>query len=224
MEKPLKEKHGELIHKLYKPLIFYLPRKLWADQDIKWMDKEFDSVFDTVILMRKNGHNYILDNGASSFYMLGKTASLDENIYELLDMKAGLSPKAFHFLSERYSLSVAFYRHVSNWMAEHVKEDVFNCSEETIRSFEIQKAAFDKHWDYIQEHFPVPDQTKNYFDNPQLNIKNIFDIPDFVTGDKSRTERIFKKLAKPRSNEKKILITGDEAERFLLKTVFNLQL
>jgi hypothetical protein len=165
LEKSLKDKHSELIHRLYKPLIFYLPRKMWADLDDKWMDKEFDTVFSTVILMRENGDNYILNNGASNFYLLGKASSLDKNIYELLDLKVKLTSEAFRFLSERYSLSVAFYKQISNWMVEHVKDDISNCSEETINSFEIQKEAFVKHWDYIQKHFSVPDHIKNYFDS-----------------------------------------------------------
>ncbi|TXE16600.1 hypothetical protein ES692_12555 [Psychroserpens burtonensis] len=224
MEKPLKDKHSELIHRLYKPLIFYLPRRVWADVNDKFLDKEFDTVFNTIILMRENGDNYILNNGLSNFYLLGKASSLDKNIYELLDLKVKLTSEAFQFLSERYSLSVAFYKHVSNWMVEHVKDDISDCSEETINSFEFQKLTFAKHWDYIQKHFSVPDHIKNYFDNAQLTTQNISKIPDFITGEQLQTKRIFEKLVKPRIIKKTVLITDEDAEKFLLETVFNIKL
>lgn len=224
MEKPLKDKHSELIHRLYKPLIFYLPRKIWADVDDKFLNKEFDTVFNTVILMRENGDNHALNNSASAFCILGKAASLDKNIYDLLDLKVKLTSEAFQFLSEKYSLSVAFYNHVSHWMLEHVKDDILDCSEETINSFEIQKVAFAKHWDYIQMHFSVPDHINNYFDSIQLTTENISKIPDFITGGRVQKERIFENLVKPKINKKKVLITPQEAETFLLKTVFNVQL
>ncbi|WCO02287.1 hypothetical protein [Psychroserpens ponticola] len=188
------------------------------------MDKKFDTVFNTVILMRENGDNYILDNDASSLYLLSKASALADNIYELLDLKAKLSPEAFSFLCERYSLSVAFYKHVSNWMVEHVKHDIPDCSEETINSFGIQKVAFTEHWDYIEKHFLIPKHIENYFDSAQLNTQDIVKIPDFITGDQSQTERIFEKLAKPIKNKKKVLITEDEAEKLLLKTIFNVRL
>jgi hypothetical protein len=197
---------------------------MWADLDSKWMDKEFDTVFNTVILMRENGDNYILNNGASNFYLLGKASSLDKNIYELLDLKVKLTSEAFQFLSEKYSLSVAFYNHASHWMLEHVKDDISNCSEETINSFEIQKVAFAKHWDYIQKHFSVPDHTKKYFDRIQLTTENISKIPYFITGGQEQKERIFKKLVTPKLNIKKVIVTPQEAEKFLLKTVFNVHL
>ncbi len=61
--------------------------------------------------------------------------------YNLLDLKVKLSSEAFSFLCERYSLSVSFYKHVSNWMVEHVKDDISDCSEETMNSFKIQKLS-----------------------------------------------------------------------------------
>ncbi|MBR9847517.1 MAG: hypothetical protein GYB35_16085 [Algicola sp.] len=222
MEKPLKDKHNELIHRLYKPLIFYFPRKLWADLDEMWKDKKFDTVFNTVVLVQTNGDNYILDNGASSFELLGKASVLSENIYELLDLKAKLSSEAFCFLCERYSLSVAFYKHVSNWMLEHIEDYILDCSEETINSFKIQKEAFDEHWDYIEKQFLIPDHVVNYFDNAQLNKQDVLKTPDFITGDQLLTETIFEKLSKPIRSKKKVLITEEDAEKHLLKTIFNI--
>lgn len=230
MEKPLNDKHSALIHSLYKPLVFYIPRKLWAGlDDGKWLDKKFDPIFDTVVLLKEDGSNHVLNNGVSNYYMLSKGSVLDKNIYELLDLKAQLSLEAFSFLSERYSLSVAFYKKVSSWMLEHVKQDVSDINNETLKSFEIQKLAFNNHWDYIQEHFSVPESVREYFLEEGLIAKDVIAMRDFMSVAEYKPENIFDKLQKSTTNsikkkEKRLLITGEDAEKFLLETVFNVKL
>ncbi|MFT7051870.1 MAG: hypothetical protein ACJAZK_002489 [Psychroserpens sp.] len=57
-----------------------------------------------------------------------------------------------------------------------------------------------------------------------MTTENISKIPDFITGGRALKERILENLVKPKLNKKKVLITPQEAEIFLLKTVFNVQL
>jgi hypothetical protein len=65
----------------------------------------------------------------------------------------------------------------------------------------------------------------NYIlDNAQLNKQDVINIPDFITDDQLLTEGIFEKLAQPIKNKKKVLVTEEEAEKYLLQTIFNLQL
>ena len=223
MVKPLKDKHSELIYSLYKPLIFYVPRKLWANvDDGKWLDKEFDPVFDKVMLILEDGSDHVLDDSVSSFQMMSKSSALDKNIYELLDLKAKLTPEAFRFLSERYALSVAFYKKVSSWMLEHIKLDVQEVNEETIKYFEIQKIAFNNHWGYIQNHFSVPEHVRNYVSESDLNGEDVVTMRKFMTDIKVETGNMIEKFQKPKKKEKKILITAESAEKFLLETIFNI--
>ncbi|MFC5194753.1 hypothetical protein ACFPH8_05380 [Bizionia hallyeonensis] len=230
MEKPLKDKHSALINSLYKPLIFYIPRKLWADlDDGKWLDKEFDPIFDTVVLMHEDGSNHVLNNDTSNYHMMSKGSALDKNIYELLDLKAQLTTEAFSFLSERYSLSVAFYKKVSSWMLEHVKLDIPAINGETLKSFEIQKLAFNSHWDYIQEHFSVPEHVKNHFAEVDLSSKEVIAMRDFMSDSEQKSGNIHDNLQKAKNKskkrkEKQVLITAEEAEKFLLETVFSVKL
>lgn len=230
METSLKDTYDELIKNLFKPLIFYIPRRFWIEiDDGKWMDKEFDHLFDLVVLVKPDGSNQLLHNGASNFHMLSKTSSLDKNTYRLLDLKARIEPESFRFLSERYSLSVAFYKKISTWMFEHLLEDVPDANKETRVSFEIQKTAFDNHWNYIQDHFSVPDYVKNHFSGQDLNANDVITMRDFMNGESVPTENMFEKLKEKTSKNvkkkiKKILIIETEAEQFLLETVFSVKL
>ncbi|WP_417200426.1 hypothetical protein [Bizionia sp.] len=230
METSLKDTYDELIKNLFKPLIFYIPRRFWIEiDDGKWMDKEFDQLFDSVVLVKPDGNNQLLHNGASNFHMLSKTSSLDKNTYGLLDLKARIEPESFRFLSERYSLSVAFYKKISNWMVMHIHEDVPDVNKETLMSFEIQKTSFDNHWDYIQKHFSVPEYAKNYFADDDLSANDVTTMRDIINGDSAPTENMFEKLKEKSSKNvkkkiKKILITETEVEQFLLETVFKVKL
>lgn len=224
MEESLKNMHSKLVSSLYKPLIFYIPRKFWVEIDgEKWNDKEFDTLFDTVVLMKDDGSNQALKNGASNFYLLGKTAELDKNTYELLDLKTKLDTDSFHFLAEKYLLNVGFYKRISTWMLDHVHEDIPDINKENLLSFELQKTAFENHCDYIQKHFVPLENMELDVSNSNLTAKDFDSIRDLL-GSPLQPIKAIENPPKIKKKEKKILITEEEAEKFLLETVFNVKL
>ena len=220
----MNNKQRELTSSLYKPLIFYIPRKFWVEMDgEKWNDKEYDTLFDTVVLMKIDGSNNILNNGASSYYLLEKTAELDKNTYELLEMRTKLDSDSFHFLAKKYFMNVEFYKRISAWMLDHVQEDIPDVNKETLLSFELQKTAFENHWNYIHKHFVPSAKIKTNVSDADLTTKDFNIIQDLV-GNPLESKSKNKKNPNTTKKEKKILITGEEAEKFLLETVFNVKL
>ncbi|MCX7551842.1 hypothetical protein [Xanthomarina sp. F2636L] len=224
MEESLNKKQKELSSRLYKPLIFYIPRKFWVEMDgEKWNDKEFDALFDTVVLMKTDGSNKALQNGSSNYYLLSKTAELDRNIYALLEMRSKLDEDSFQFLAKKYCLDVAFYKRVSAWMLDHIQEDIPDANKETLLSFELQKTAFENHWEYLQKHFVPSAEIKRNIPEVNLTAEDFEIIQDLV-GNPLQSKSENKNSPKTTKKEKKILITEEAAEKFLLETVFNVKL
>ena len=224
MGESLNKIHEELISRLYKPLIFYIPRKFWLELDSeKWNDTKFDQVFDTVVLIKSDGSNQILNSDPSNYYILAKTVELNKCTFKLLDMKSRLNKSSFKFLIENYCQYIFFYRRISTWMLENVQNDIKSINKETLLSFEIQKKAFDKHWNYVNENFVSIAKMKQDRFNSKLTSKDFKTINALIN---NPSETNFDKLSKSKKykKEKKILITEQEAEDFLLKTVFNIKL
>lgn len=224
MEESLSKKQKELTNSLYKPFIFYIPRKFWVEMDgDKWNDKVYDALFDTVVLMKSDGSNKAINNGASNYYLLQKTAELDKNTYALLEIRTKLDSDSFQFLAKKYCLEVGFYKRISTWMLNHVQEDVPDINKETLLSFELQKTAFENHWNYVQKHFVPSSQIKSYVSDTELTAKDFSTIQDLV-GNPLESNSKIENSTKTNKKEKKILITGEEAEKFLLETVFKVKL
>lgn len=224
MEESINNIFSNLLSRLYKPLIFYIPRKFWVEIDgEKWNDKEYDSLFDTVVLMKTDGSNKALNNEASNYYILGKTSELDKNTYALIDLKDKLDKDSFHLLADKYNMNVTFYKRISAWMLSHVQEDVPALNKETLLSFELQKIAFENHWEHIQKHFVSSPEIKSHISDTNLTAKDFNFIQD-IMGNPLQSKKDIDKPTKSKKKEKKILITGEEAETFLLETVFNVKL
>lgn len=233
MKESLNKIHDELIDRLYKPLIFYIPRKFWVEFDgEKWNDKEFDELFDTVVLIKRDGKNQALNNETSYFHILGKKEELDKNIYTLIDLKARLEISSFKFVIDKYCQHINFYIRVSTWLFEHVDNDIAEITQETINSFTFQKEAFEKHRNYLQKNFLTPKQKndngkiKSLTEEDLKSIRTLLNTSENVSTKKTITSREIENQEKTKiiKKEKKVLVTEKEAEKFLLKTVFNAQL
>lgn len=223
MEESLKDKHQIFIERLYKPFIFYIPRRLYTELDPKgnWDHEKFDGVFDTVVLIKEDGSNQALDDGPSNFYILPKGLVLGKNTYDLFDLKEELNDPSFRFLLDNYLKNLVFYVRISKWMYDNIRTDIKDIREETLFSFEKQMEIFQEHWDYLQENFKKEShQTTNPLEGEikkedLKTVNNLINIPNVAKAEHSMNTKPL-----PKKKGKKILVTDEEAEKFLLKTVF----
>ena len=231
MEESLNKIYDEMIERLYKPLIFYIPRRIWNqfDKD-KWNAKMFDEVFDKVVLIKPDGQDIILNNEPSNFHIMFKVARLDKNTFKLLDIQKKTDSNQFDFLLNRYCVQLDFYRRVSKWMAENIQKDVKDNNEETLFSFEIQQSTFSKHWQYIQDTFVNGLKIEETKADSNLTNKDFKSLQDLMNqssilpkaeAPESINENDTNIIKKPKKI-KKVLLTEEEAERFLLRTVFHI--
>ena len=223
----LNDKYDELLSHFYKPLIFYIPRNFYNLFDgEKWNDKKFDAVFNTVLIIKPDGSDRILNNKPSNIHIIKKQARLDENIFRLINIHSDLDVNQFRFFIDKYVIQLEFYKKVSDWMLKNVESDVMDLSQETLISFRLQKDAFTKHWQDVHGNFLDGIQKKNVNENTALTKSDLKSIETLLNNSitNKTPEIILTKKTTPLKKPKKKLVSESEVEKFILRTVFNVRL
>ncbi|MBD0832827.1 hypothetical protein [Aestuariibaculum sediminum] len=223
MDKQLDAIYTELGNRLIMPMLFYLPKHLWlkADPDTFQYPK-YDEYFDCVILIETSGKNYVLEEKHSYIHLMQKLHQLDMNMAKLIQLKEDLEQQSFKFFLDKYYQQLSFYVHISGWLNENVTKDINGVSEETLNAFKLQNDSFISHIKEFENCFlktysikAVEEKFEN-IDISKFNPLKSINIPDAM---EEKVEPTSKRIKKP----KKILVTEEKAEAFLLKSVFNLE-
>jgi hypothetical protein len=233
MKETLNEKYNDMTKRLYMPMIFYFPRRIWSQFDKKkWNDKMFDNVFDKVVLIKPDGTDALLNNELSNHHFFIKRERLDKNTFKLLDLQKDLDSKQFKFILNKYCQQLDFIRRISKWMVGNIHKDINGLNKETFLSFEMQQNSFNEHWKYVKESFVDAPKIEDVTTDTFLSKKDFKSFQDLMNpsgillSTNNKETQVEKGIIKPKRprKEKKILVTEEEATNFLLKTVFNLEL
>ena len=210
----------ELWQNLYKPFVFYIPKRLMPELDNK-------DALDMVILIDNQGFDSELKDQLCNHVILGKSMVLNENIFKLIDLNERLKEKQFQFFLEKYLEHVNFVVYISNWMYEHLQQDIKDLQEDTIQAFESQVNVFKRHVEDLRTHIIIPDQVLS---SKTVNVsefieRDLLDIKKALNINEDSSSQIPKKVIEELPiKPKKILplLTDEEAEIFLLETVFKI--
>lgn len=233
MKETLDQIYDDMAKRLYIPMIFYIPRRIWSQFDEKkWEDEIFDNVFDKVVIVKPDGSDVLLEDEPSYFHLLIKKERLDKSTFRLLSLQKELDEKQFKFLLNKYGTQLDFFRRISTWMVENIQKDIKDLNNETLMSFELQQTYFEEHWHYVQENFVEAPKIEKINTEAILNKKDFKSFQDLMNPSgilsssiktNSNNEEATIVPKKPKK-EKKILVTEEEAKDFLLRTVFNMKL
>ncbi|TYB78203.1 hypothetical protein [Bizionia myxarmorum] len=232
MKETFNQIYEAMTKRLYVPMVFYMPRRIWNQFDKeKWNDKEYDNLFDKVVLIKPDGSNALLNNEQSSHYIMVKKECLDLNTFKLLELQSDLDAKQFEFILNKYITQLDFIKRISIWMFENVQKDIESLKQETYLSFQLQQKAIIEHWTYVQENFVGITQIDKKTNEIVLNKKDFKTFKDLmnpsgefpsITQTKSNIKEEDEKPQQLKK-EKKILVTEEEATDVLLRTVFNMK-
>ncbi|MBP94226.1 MAG: hypothetical protein CMC55_08935 [Flavobacteriaceae bacterium] len=232
MKETFNQIYEDMTKRLYVPMVFYIPRRIWNQFDKeKWNDKEYNNLFDKVVLIKPDGSNALLNNEQSSHHIMIKKERLDLNTFKLLEIQGDLDTRQFDFILNKYITQLDFIKRISMWMFENVQKDIESLKQETYLSFQLQQKAIIEHWKYVKENFVGITQINKTTNEIVLNKKDFKSFKEFMnpsgifpsatqTKSKAREEDL-----KPQKQKKvkKILVTEEEATDFLLRTVFNMK-
>lgn len=233
----------KLVEVLIRDVVFYIPSALIPTYLLKDLKDQIPKGFlDEISILDIPGGFGVFENKEFSERFLLKRTSLEQNIYTLLKKKKELDSKEFHYVLGKYFDQVEFYCAIVNWLS--VNLSIYHKNEidmVTIGSFELQNELYKSHFielinlfypsELIQlkEYYDLSELLKTYFPDLMarydkasnaLLVKSHIDFSqhDFKE-DQNKTTKEKKTIKK---KKKKPLISDQEAEEFILKSVFNI--
>ncbi len=209
---------------LYKSLIFFIPESIVPVEKKESLEvKKLQPILNTVIVIDKEGRDRSLDQNPDLLQLFGKTSQLDENMFLLLEEEERLTSNQFNFLIKKYSEQINVFVYVSNWLNENLELYIAKVDDKVKAYFVLQKTAFQNHKELLHQNYslnvipqPKPQEVIEHIEN----TFNGFDKFKTIKEDKEPTSRPVLKNPK----KKPILITDEQAEDFLLRTVFNVNI
>jgi len=200
---------------LYKPFVFYIPKRLMPELD-------GNKALNTVFLIDSQGFDNELKDEFSNHLIQSKSMVLNENIFKLIDINERLKKEQFQFILKKYLEHVNFVFYVSDWMGKHVTEDVKDLRAETKEAFQSQVNVFLKHMEELKSHIIIPNQALpkegihviEFIENDLKEILNFRKNSDSSKGIENKEASIVK------PKKKSVLLTDEDAEVFLLESVF----
>ncbi|MDN3665778.1 hypothetical protein ACFFU1_18220 [Algibacter miyuki] len=188
---------------------------------------ENTKMLNRVILIDRKGFDSELKDQQCHFEILSKPMILNDTIFKLIDQNERLPKQQFQFVLEKYLEHVNFVLYVSDWMENHVELDIPNLREDTKNTFISQTKVFLKHVEDLKSHIIIPNkllknQEVNVLKFIENNLTEVKSELNIIT-DSERSNDLLKNVETPKLLKKKSpLITEEDAEAFLLETVFQI--
>ncbi|WP_435416609.1 hypothetical protein [Polaribacter aestuariivivens] len=210
--------YKELVNKIYFPFLFFLPAEF---KNLFKGEKEFkivEAITNVLIVLDDQHNNYLVEENDNLFFLLKKSSVLESNFFTLIDAKESLSRNQFIVLLDKYKLQIDFWTYISKELEAKSKDREDLLFQKYKSYFFIQLNAFTTHQIAIENQFNNPKRTEHSFDS----VKHFFRIQKGF--DEQNID--LKKVVKISESSKKKLpiITNEEADTYLLKSVFGINL
>ena len=234
LEKTLKK----LRNNLYKSFIFYIPKNIFPAEQLDLIE-DVDQFLDKVFVLNEYGAIYEFKNQPVLVSILLKQQILDGNLFKLLDRKEKIKNPQIDFFTKKYIERVHVCFYLSKWLNDNLASYDFDINEEVRSAFQYQYHFFQQHFEQLSEHF---NSNEKLTIQPPINIGRLIDnnfeelkeslFKRYDNGDSITVKESQNKLQlenppnskKRQKKEKPAMITEQEAEDFLFKTVFNLKI
>jgi hypothetical protein len=207
--------------------IYYIPSKLKEYiSKTSFYNMIMESDYDVIAYANKESEHTKDITDSIPFDMIEKAQILKHNIFILFDKKKSVQPNEFSYFLDKYLENLNYYTFIAKWLYSNLSASFPNVKADVKYMFEFQAYTFNKHLQEINKHFGIVDNT------PVINEKDILDHFDasFHTEYKqlepvSENLKIsHSKLPIKSKKVKKILVTDEETDAFLLETVFNVKI
>jgi len=200
--------------------LFYFPYQLFpnlTDEEKKQLESE--QIFGELYLYQKKKQTIIIKNSLSNIELFNKKDILDNNILKLIEIKEKGKDKSFSFILERYISRIKGWEYIHDWLNNNFNNNIVGDQESKKYLFQFQLDTFRTHLEEIQQHFKIQ---KNIPTESYNNI--VFDDVSFLTSKNKTLKKIIDKNSKSNKKKKpKVYVTNEDADQYLLKTVFNIK-
>ena len=212
--------HSQLVFNMASPIMFFVPETLITKElEERYEPELLELFFNKILVIENDGSVNSLSKTTKITNVTSKNTQLDKNLFQLLELKETLKTYQFDFLIKKYYDQVNFFVLISEWLSENLETHFKELDPSISAYFSIQEIAFQMHFETLQTTFgmdllPNPKQTEI--------LEKIESMVPPLSAFKKAANEVPESEEKPKT-EKKVLITNEEADRFLLETVFNVK-
>ncbi|RSK40401.1 hypothetical protein [Mangrovimonas spongiae] len=199
----MKETFNTLRNNLTRSYIFYVPSKVYDDvQRTQLKDMIPYHLTNTIVYMDDDRKTIEDISEFNKVEIISKNSLFDENIFTLIDAQSKLSAPQFKHLINKYWEHVETHTYLTNLMYTHLSEYIKDASKNVSDMFLLQKDYFSTHHTEIKRTFGA--LLTSRFTNALISYNK---------------KPVQTKKQKPKKPQ---IISDEDADVFLLETVFNI--
>ena len=220
-----------LLPNLWEELIFFIPDKdIPKDIKDKIVKTDFQKFINKVLVFDTYDGPLLYEDGRNNKKIILKASKLESNFYQLLEKEKTTSSLEFNFILEKYREQIECLKYISEWM--HLNLNQVKELDQTIKGlFQMQLSYYEKHLNVFVNQFS---KTRTDYNKIKFNLESIIKSQIKELAEKqsnqiqnsethiNQTDSINNNT--PKKPKKIPLITQEEAEKLLLKKIFNLDL
>ncbi|WP_418512798.1 hypothetical protein [Corallibacter sp.] len=224
MTDSLKEVSKLTFANLIKASVFYLPESVFDLLKITKTESVLKDI-NTIFLFDKNGK--LIRNYTESFgqFVLPKKSYLEENIFLLFEFKEQSSKGGFEYVIEKYNELVLSLLYMSELFCNEIEKDIADLTDDQKTAFTLQHNFYIQHKEIFEAKFKIPPRVYNFNkQTTQTVLKKIKPLAVNLDTQEVESRKPDKKLEKKNQLEKLKNDTRTNAESFLLKIVFKVNI
>jgi hypothetical protein len=206
--------------------LFYVPLNVYEMiQDSGLKDIIPMEATDVILYIDSKKRSTVNPKEFNRIEIVAKSAVLDENSFQLFNEQRNLPESEFQFLLNKYYEHLNAHHYITQSLCHSLTKWFPDVEEDIKQLFTLQAQIFEKHYKNIIQNFNIGKEAgafktnsiisrfeNSYSNSKELNIK----VPTFETPENDSSQ------LRPQRKKKPILITDDEAEIFILESVFNI--
>lgn len=158
--------------------------------------------------------------------LLGKSDILGDNLFKLFEAKNNLEKEHFKVLLDKYKDHVEGHVFMTRWMYVNIDKTFSNLDISIINMFKLQAEQFQNHSTELNNHFKIepniiPNETTTFLEPLKETYEASAELKDTIPP--AVKVQPVSKTSKP-IKKQKLIIDDNEIDRFLLSSVFNVDL
>jgi hypothetical protein len=220
-----------LIPNLWEELIFFIPdRNIPKDIKDKIVKTDFQKFINKILVFDTYDGPILYEDGRNNKKIILKASKLESNFYQLLEKEKATSSLEFNFILEKYLEQVECLKYISEWMYLNLNQ--VEKFDQTVKGlFQMQLSYYEKHLNVFVNQFY---KNRTDYNKIKFNLESIIksQLKEIVEKKENHTKKEETQSAQntslnnntPQKVKKQPLVTNEEAEKHLLKKVFNLDL
>jgi len=222
----------DLITTVRKPIIFYFPDRIFPEMDTSTV-KQLEEIdfLNTLLCLDREGEPTLFDEGFNHLSLLSKPKILKSNIFQLLEMKANLNEDTFLYLLKDYTKEVDTWVSVTDVIKKDAKTEAVNYREGIQSYLDFQHMSLARHEAELKTQFGKWKQeielervSKLFGLSPIMNSKPKENQNLSFNENNAKGTFEKKKIILNKPNKKRIYLTDEDVDKYLLKTVFNVKI